>query len=81
MSIFIINHHMTGDTPIKASGEKCPCGTKKKFKRVARCDESTDGMNLHYDICPTCGFETYAHNKMAVKIERYNKWKDSGIKD
>ena len=75
MSILIINRHESGkDIPIKAGGEKCPCG-KGLFKRVARCNESTDGMNLHYDICTNCGFETYAHNKMAVKVERYNKWK------
>jgi len=61
------------DRPIKASGERCPCGAL--FRRVARCNESTDGLNLHYDICTHCGFETYAHNDMGVKVERYNKWK------
>ena len=73
MSWWIINRHQTGNTPIKASGDKCPgCGIK--FRRVARCDESTDGMNLHYDICTNCGFETYAHNKVEEKIIRYKRW-------
>ena len=61
------------DRPIKAGGERCPCGAL--FRRIARCNESTDGLNLHYDICTHCGFETYAHNDMGIKVERYNKWK------
>lgn len=61
------------DRPIASGGQTCPCG-KAIFKRIARCNESTDGLNLHYDICPVCGFRTYAHNNMRVKIERYSQW-------
>ena len=75
MSMFIINRYQTGDTPIKAGGDKCPCGCGVKFERVARCDESTDEMNLHYDICTNCRFETYAHNKMEEKIIRHKRWR------
>ncbi len=61
--------------PRPCSGETCFCG-KAMFNRIARCDDTTDGLNLHYDICPSCGFETYAHNKPAVKQERYMEWRN-----
>ena len=64
-----------GDKTIRASGECCPCGGGA-FRRIARCDDSTDFLNLHYDICDVCGFETYAYNSMAVKTERYEEWKN-----
>ncbi len=62
------------DRPIKGVGETCPCG-KAMYDRVARCDDSTDGLSLHYDICPACGFEVYAHCEMKIKLERYDEWK------
>jgi len=61
------------DRKLPSGGEQCPCG-KAKFVRFARCNESTDGLNLHFDKCPICGFQTYAHNDYSVKVERYNRW-------
>jgi len=62
------------DRIISSGGENCPCN-KGKFRRIARCDDSTDYLNIHYDICKVCGFETYAHNDYGVKVERYIQWK------
>lgn len=59
------------DTPIKGVGETCPCG-KAFFNRVER---NTGRLLLHYDICPACGFETYAPNTMAVKKAMWLTWK------
>ncbi len=60
------------DVQIKASGETCPCGLAK-FSRIARCNEYTDFLNLHYDRC-ICGFITYAYNDTTEKQKRYDKW-------
>ncbi len=63
-----------GKIEIPASREMCPCGAGA-YNRFAICDEEkTDGLNLHYDICSTCGFETYAHNNEMVKLERFILW-------
>lgn len=62
------------DRPIPGVGKTCPCG-KAMFNRVARCNESTDYLDLHYDICPTCGFETYAHNTVAANQLVYERWR------
>lgn len=59
-----------GDTPIKPSEDCCPC-SNKVFRRVARCDDRTDFLNIHYDICDHCGFETYAHNDIKEKTRRW----------
>lgn len=63
------------DKPIPGFGETCPCG-RAMFNRIARCNESTDGLSLQYDVCPACGFETYACSTMAVKRERFMEWVD-----
>ena len=68
---------LTGpERPIKGNGETCCCG-KAKYNRLARCNDSTDYLNLHYDICPACGFEVYAHCGPEVKRERYLEWRAS----
>lgn len=65
------------ERPITAGGETCPC-RKAMFNRVARRDDSTDGLVLHYDICPACGFEAYAHNSMKFKREM---WEEKMLED
>ena len=61
-------------TEIPASGDMCPCGAGA-YNRFAICsEEETDGLNLHYDICSRCGFKTYAHVELAVKMERFIDW-------
>ena len=61
-------------TEIPASGDMCPCGAGA-YNRFSICDEEkTDGLHLHYDICSTCGFETYAHVEPDVKLERFCDW-------
>lgn len=63
-----------GKVKIPASGEECPCGAGA-YDRFAICDEEkTDGLNLHFDICGRCWFETYAHNEPAVKLQRFKEW-------
>lgn len=66
------------NVPIRASDERCPCGIGL-FERITRCNESTDYLNLHFDICPDCGFETYAQNEMSEKVVRYHKWRRTGV--
>ena len=61
------------DRKLQPGGEYCPCGMSK-FVRFARYNEDTDYLNLHFDLCLTCGFETYAHNEYSIKVERYHKW-------
>ncbi len=67
----------TGETPTTPGEDCCPC-SNKVFRRVARCDDRTDFLNMHYDICDFCGFETYAHNDIEEKIRR---WKDECERD
>lgn len=59
---------------IEASGKRCPCGDRE-YRRVDRCDDSTDFLNIHYDICDACGFETNAYNDLSEKRKRYEEWK------
>ena len=68
------------DRAVPSGGEICPCG-KGKFKRFARCNESTDGLNIHFDKCNICGFETYAYNMYSIKTERYEKWLASKLQE
>lgn len=65
----------SNDVLLNADAGQCPCGGV--YYRVARCDWRTDYLNIHYDVCLECGFETYAHNGSEVKLERYNKWIES----
>ena len=44
-----------------AIGRPCPtCPCKRgAMLRYIKCDDSTDGLKLHFEKCNICGFEIY----------------------
>jgi hypothetical protein len=54
----------------------CPCG-KGAMLRYIKCDDSTDGLRLHYEKCNVCGFEIYKDRVAEIPqlYERYIKGK------